>query len=111
MFSGTAMAEVPSQRSKRYIGSVKNEENATCQAVLDVAGAHCPACAFTIEKRGRRVPGVREVRVDVSRHEIRVEYDGAPGTLERIAAIVGTLGYSATVRNAEREDGAAGHRL
>jgi copper chaperone CopZ len=59
--------------------------------VLDVEGAHCPSCAFTLEKLGRRVPGVREVRVD---------YDGAPGTLERFMAIVVNLGYSATVRQA-----------
>ena len=79
---------------------MKNDRNDSRQGVLDVEGAHCPSCAFTIEKLGRRVPGVREVRVDVSRHEIRVDYDGAPGTLERIAAIVGNLGYSATVREA-----------
>ena len=66
--------------------------------VLDVQGAHCPSCAFTIEKLGRRVAGVSEVRVDVARHEIRVDYDGAPGTLERIAGIVGSLGYAARVR-------------
>ncbi|MCX7030745.1 MAG: heavy metal-associated domain-containing protein [Spirochaetes bacterium] len=64
----------------------------------DQQGAHCPSCAFTIEKLGRRVPGVSEVRVDVARHEIRVEYDGASGTLERIAGIVAGLGYSAAVR-------------
>lgn len=63
-------------------------------------GAHCPSCAFTIEKLGRKVPGVSEVRVDVARHEIRVDYDGSPGTLEGIADIVGRLGYSATVREA-----------
>jgi len=41
---------------------------------------------------------VSEVRVDIARHEIRVDYDGSPGTLEGIADIVGRLGYSATVR-------------
>jgi Cu+-exporting ATPase len=79
---------------------MKNDIPSPCQGVLDVDGAHCPACAFTIEKLGRRVPGVSEVRVDVARHEIRVDFDGNPGTLERIAAIVGNLGYSATVREA-----------
>ena len=77
---------------------MKNEGSVARQGVLDVQGAHCPSCAFTIEKLGRKVPGVTEVRVDVTRHEIRVDYDGAPGTLENIAGIVGRLGYSATVR-------------
>jgi copper chaperone CopZ len=97
---GPAIADVPSKPSIRYIVSVKNNRNDTRHGVLDVEGAHCPSCAFTIEKLGRRLPGVREVRVDVTRHEIRVDYDGTPGTLERIAAIVGNLGYSATVREA-----------
>jgi copper chaperone CopZ len=44
------------------------------------------------------VPGVAEVRVDVARHEILVDYDGTPGTLEKIAGVVGRLGYRATVR-------------
>jgi copper chaperone CopZ len=77
---------------------VKNDRPALRQGVLDVDGAQCPSCAFTIEKLGRRVPGVSEVRLDVARHEIRVDYDGSPGTLERIAGIVDNLGYSATVR-------------
>jgi P-type Cu+ transporter len=77
---------------------VKREDFVARHGVLDVQGAHCPSCAFTIEKLGRKVPGVTEVRVDVTRHEIRVDYDGAPGTLERIAGIVARLGYVATVR-------------
>jgi Cu2+-exporting ATPase len=82
----------------RYIDRVKNEGPVSRQGVLDVQGAHCPSCAFTIEKLGRKVPGVTEVRVDVTRHEIRVDYDGAPGTLESIVGIVARLGYAATVR-------------
>jgi copper chaperone CopZ len=77
----------------------KNRQNLR-HGVLDVQGAHCPSCVFTIEKLGRRIPGVAGVRVDVARHEIRVDYDGTPGALERIADIVGRLGYAATVREA-----------
>ena len=79
---------------------MENDRQGTQCGVLDVNGAHCPSCAFTIEKLGRRLPGVSEVRVDTARHEIRVDYDGAPGTLEQIADIVGRLGYLATVRRA-----------
>ena len=75
-----------------------NDRQGSRCGVLDVDGADCPSCAFTIEKLGRRLPGVSEVRVDTARHEIRVDYDGAPATLERIAGIVARLGYSATVR-------------
>lgn len=67
--------------------------------VLDVKGATCPSCAFTIERAGRRVAGVREVRVDVNTHEIRVEYDGNPDALRGIEAIVSRLGYEAKVKD------------
>jgi len=77
---------------------MENDRQGSRRGVLDVNGADCPSCAFTIERIGRRLPGVSEVRVDTARHEIRVDYDGAPGTLERIAGIVGRLGYIATVR-------------
>jgi copper chaperone CopZ len=77
---------------------MENNPQARRQGILDVRGANCPSCVFTIEKLGRRIAGVFDVRVDVARHEIRVDYDGAPDTLERIAGIVGRLGYQATVR-------------
>lgn len=67
--------------------------------VLDVKGATCPSCAFTIERAGRRVKGVREVRVDVTAHEIRVQYDGNPEALLGIESIVSRLGYEAKVKD------------
>lgn len=85
---------------------MENNRKNVRRGVLDVVGAHCPSCAFTIEKLGRKVPGVSEVRVDVARHEILVDHDGRPGALEGVADIVGRLGYRATVRGT-RENGAA----
>jgi copper chaperone CopZ len=67
--------------------------------VLDVKGANCPSCAFAIERAGRRVVGVRDVRVDVTAHEIRVRYDGNPEALRGIEAIVSRLGYKAKVKD------------
>jgi copper chaperone CopZ len=67
--------------------------------VFDVNGATCPSCAFTIERAGRRVPGVRDVRVDVNSHEIRVRYDGSPAALDGVKDIVRRLGYLATLRS------------
>lgn len=71
-----------------------------CRAVLDVNGATCPSCAYTIERAGRKVPGVGEVRVDVNAHEILVDYDGTPEALSGIQAVVSRLGYQAAVRSA-----------
>lgn len=78
----------------------------TCTGILDVNGASCPSCAYTIERAGRRVAGVRDVRVDVNAHEIRVEYDGSPEALTRVQAIVARLGYQATLRAGGAPSGA-----
>jgi copper chaperone CopZ len=70
--------------------------------VLSVQGAKCPSCVFTIEKLGRKVEGITDVRVDTSAQEIHVQYDGDPARLDAVAAIVGRLGYSAAVKYARR---------
>ena len=67
-------------------------------AVLDLHGAHCASCVYTIEHLGRKVQGVSEVRVDAAKQEIHVRYGGNPGSLERIAEVVRRLGYEAEVR-------------
>ena len=67
-------------------------------AILDLEGAHCASCAFTIEHLGRKVQGVSAVTVDTAAHQVHVRYQGNPGSLERIAEIVRRLGYDAKVR-------------
>ena len=78
----------------------------TCTGILDVNGASCPSCAYTIERAGRRVAGVSDVRVDVNTHEIRVQYNGSPGALTGVQAIVARLGYQATLRAGGAPSGA-----
>lgn len=67
-------------------------------AILESTGARCASCVYTIEHLGRKVQGVSEVRVDARSGEIRVQYEGNPGSLEQIAQIVRRLGYQARVR-------------
>jgi copper chaperone CopZ len=76
--------------NKKYQKSVK--------AILDIEGAHCASCAYTIEHLGRKVDGVEDVRVVTARGEAHVEYDGNPGSLERIVEIVKRIGYNASIR-------------
>jgi copper chaperone CopZ len=71
----------------------------TKTAVLDMTGGRCASCAYAIEHLGRKVQGVSDVRVDSGSGEIRVQYEGNPGSLERIAEIVRRLGYDARVRH------------
>lgn len=67
-------------------------------AILDVTGANCASCVYAIEHLGRKIQGISDVQVDAGRQEIRVQYSGDPGSLERIAEVVRHLGYDARVR-------------
>ncbi len=67
-------------------------------AVIDMTGANCASCAYTIEHLGRKVEGVKNLFVDAARRRIHVTYGGNPGSLERIAQIVRTIGYDASIR-------------
>jgi copper chaperone CopZ len=67
-------------------------------AAIRTDGANCPSCAFTIEHLGRKVQGVHDVKVDTALRAIHVEYEGNPGSLERIAEIVRRLGYNAEIQ-------------
>jgi Cu2+-exporting ATPase len=69
-------------------------------AILDVDGARCASCSYTIERLGRKVPGVEEVRVHPDSQEIHVTYGGDPAALAEIVRIVGRLGYEARPRAA-----------
>jgi copper chaperone CopZ len=69
------------------------------KAILDMLAFGCPSCAYTVERLGRKVPGVREIRVDLAAHEIRVTYDGDRQSLEAICDIVDRIGHEARIRN------------
>ena len=51
------------------------------KAVLDLEGANCASCVYTIEHLGRKVQGVKDVKVNTPDNEIMVEYEGSQGTL------------------------------
>lgn len=70
----------------------------TITAILEVDGARCASCSYAIERMGRKVPGVEEVRVHPDLQEIHVKYAGDPSALEEIIRIVGRLGYQARPR-------------
>ena len=76
----------------------ENKKTETKRAVLDLEGAHCASCAYTIEHLGRKVQGVQDIRVVADKGEVHVAYEGNPGSLERIVEIVKLIGYSASIR-------------
>ncbi|MCK4923532.1 MAG: cation transporter [Spirochaetes bacterium] len=76
----------------------KNGTTESKRAVLDLNGARCASCAYTIEHLGRKVQGVRDIRVITDKGEVHVEYEGSSSSLERIVEIVKRIGYSASIR-------------
>lgn len=70
----------------------------TSEAVLSLEGATCAACVYTIERIGRKLPGIDDLSVDASEGRIDVIYDGKRDSLEEIVKIVDRLGYSAEIR-------------
>ena len=76
----------------------KTEHHGVKKAILDLNGARCASCTYTIEHLGRKVQGVEHIRVVPDRGEIHVQYGGNPGSLEKIVEIVKLIGYSASIR-------------
>ncbi len=71
-------------------------------AMIDMHNFGCTSCVYTIERTGRRLPGVRDVRVDLANHEIGVFYEeGNEKSLERIIEIIGIIGHDASIRTTD----------
>lgn len=60
---------------------------------LYLEGVHCAACVWLVERVPRIVPGVLEVRLDLSRSRARVTWDRERVPLSRVARLLDSLGY------------------
>ena len=67
-------------------------------AVLDLDGANCTSCVYTIEKVGRKFNGVSDIFVDRATQTINLEYNGDAGVIDQLVTIVDRIGYTATLR-------------
>ncbi|MFW6361329.1 MAG: cation transporter [Spirochaetota bacterium] len=72
------------------------------QRKLDLQGATCPSCAYSIEHYGRKLAGVEEIKVDAGLSEVRVDmniHDEAAqdATLHKLIKLVQSLGYDASI--------------
>ncbi len=78
-----------------------NDTAAQKKAVLDLEGGTCTSCSIAIEHFGRKLTGVSEIYVDRGSSTIQLQYDGDPGTIDKIVGMVERIGYSAALRTAE----------
>ncbi|MCR4256254.1 MAG: heavy metal translocating P-type ATPase [Candidatus Uhrbacteria bacterium] len=65
-------------------------------------GMHCASCAGLIERKVKKVPGVREAQVNYGAEKLRVVFDGGLTNEERIKTAVKEAGYRADL--AEQKD-------
>lgn len=72
--------------------------------ILKISGIYCGGCTYAIEKAGRRLKGVSEVRVNPGKGEIIVTYEGGPEVLEKIVEITETLGHGSEIVEFDRQD-------
>ncbi|MBI4457933.1 copper-translocating P-type ATPase [Candidatus Uhrbacteria bacterium] len=68
-----------------------------CRVTFNVFGMHCASCAGLIERKVRKVPGVKEVNVNFGAEKARVVFAGGIASEEKIKAAVKAAGYRAEV--------------
>lgn len=66
--------------------------------ILDLEGATCASCAYTIEHLGRKIEGIEDISVDTLNAQIRVKSNGDGRVLGKIVDIVRKIGYDAKPR-------------
>lgn len=91
-FSGPIAERLLSTRTKGAI--VVASASATIERViLTVEGMDCPACASTIEKQLKAIPGISRASVSYEQHKAEVEYDPSVISLKQIEAAIRERGY------------------
>jgi len=78
---------------------VQEPETDTC-TVLDLEGMTCASCAMRIEKGLKKVPGVKDVSVNLATEKATVTYDPTQTGIEQMVQKVEAVGYKATEQTA-----------
>ncbi len=81
----TVLAATPAQAQ---------EQSEIC-VIFEVEGMTCASCAMSIEKGLKKVPGVKEARVNLASEQATVIYDPAQTGVEQLVQQVEAVGYQA----------------
>lgn len=66
----------------------------TDSITMEMLGFGCPSCVYTIEKMGRKVPGIKTIDVNLGNQRIRIEHTGERAEIVRhITEIVHRIGH------------------
>src|SRR3989344_3680769 len=66
----------------------------TSKETFRVKGMHCASCASIIERRLRKLEGVRSAAVNLATNKATIEYDRAATGVEKFSKTVEDAGYS-----------------
>ncbi len=70
------------------------------ELILEMLDFGCSSCAYTIEKLGRKIPGVTQIRVDLAEHCIRILHEGEPEPIARqLTDLVNRIGHDVRERH------------
>jgi copper chaperone CopZ len=61
--------------------------------VLPILGMDCPACALTIEKRLRKLEGIKEAKANYITQNVAITYDSSKIGIPEIEKTIEELGY------------------
>lgn len=62
-------------------------------AVLQVENMTCSACPITVRKALKKVPGVKDAKVDLKTQSATVRFDPAKTSVEALTAATANAGY------------------
>ena len=61
---------------------------------MEMLGFGCTSCVYTIEKMGRKVPGVKKINASLADQRIYIEHTGdREETIQNISEIVNRIGH------------------
>lgn len=81
---------------------VRDTDDAVSEASLIIEGVVCAACVWLIEHHLQKIPGVLELRVNLTTHRANVVWDKSQLPLSKILAEIRSIGYQAHPFDANR---------
>lgn len=96
------LEEASSQSQKKEVQADGAQSSQEKRTNFHLYGMHCASCAGLIERKIKKLPGVKEARVNYGAEKARVVFDGALVSEERIKQAVKDAGYRAEL--AEQKD-------
>lgn len=81
---------------------VRDTDDSVSEASLIIEGVVCAACVWLIEHHLQKIPGVLELRVNLTTHRANVVWDKSQLPLSKILAEIRSIGYQAHPFDANR---------